>query len=52
MILSEVILTLSSYGWVIAKHTGITQRDGMGKEVGGGFGMEEHMYTCGWFMSM
>ena len=28
--------------------TGTTQRDGMGREVGGGFGM----YIHGWFMSM
>ena len=34
------------------KSTGKTQRDGMGREVGGGFGMGGHMYTHGWFMSM
>jgi len=32
--------------------TGITQRDGMGREVGGGTQDGEHMYTCGRFMSM
>ena len=35
-------------GWC----TGMTQRDGMGREVGGGFRMENHMYTHGGFMSM
>ena len=35
-------------GWC----TGMTQRDGMGKEVGGGFQDGEHMYTHGRFMSM
>ena len=24
-----------------------TQKDGMGREVGGGFGTGGHMYTCG-----
>ena len=32
------------------KHT--TQRDGMGREEGWGFGMGEHVYTCGGFMLM
>ena len=32
--------------------TGTTQRDGMGMEVEGGFGMGEHMYTHDWYMSM
>ena len=32
--------------------TGMTLRDGMGKEVGGGVQDWEHMYTRGWFMSM
>ena len=32
--------------------TGMTQRDGMGREMGGRFGMGEHMYTRDWFMSM
>ena len=27
-------------------------RDGMGREVGGGFGTWGHMYTRGWFMSV
>jgi len=36
-------------GWC----TGMTQRDGMGREVGGGLRMgREHMYTRGGFMSM
>jgi len=30
----------------------MTQRDGMGKEVGGGVQDGEHMYTHGGFMSM
>ena len=30
------------------QYTGTTLRDGMGREVGGGF----RMYTHGWFMSM
>ena len=34
-------------GWC----TGITQRDGMGREVEGGSGWD-HMYTYGCFMSM
>ena len=32
--------------------TGMTLRDGMGREVGGGLKDGEHMYTHGWFMSM
>ena len=32
--------------------TGMTLRDGMGREVGGGVQDGEHMYTHGWFMSM
>ena len=32
--------------------TGMTLREGMEREVGGGFRMGEHMYTRGWFMSM
>ena len=35
-------------GWC----TGMTQRDGMGREVGGGVQTGEHMYTRGGFMSM
>ena len=30
-------------GWC----TGMTQRDGMGREVGGGVQDGEHVYTCG-----
>ena len=32
--------------------TGMTQRDGMGKEVGGGVQDGKHMYTHGRFKSM
>ena len=35
-------------GWC----TGMTLRDGMGREREVGFRMGEHMYTHGWFMSM
>ena len=35
-------------GWC----TGMTLRDGMVRERGGGFRMGEHMYTHCWFMSM
>ena len=35
-------------GWC----TGMTQKDGMGREVGGGVQDGEHMYTHGGFMSM
>ena len=36
-------------GWC----TGMTLRDGMGREVGGREGQDgEHMYTHGWFMWM
>ena len=35
-------------GWC----TGMAQRDGMGKEVGGGVQDGEHMYTHGRFISM
>jgi len=35
-------------GWC----TGMTQRDGKGREVGGGFRMGKHMYTRGGFMLM
>ena len=35
-------------GW----YTGMTQRDGMGKDVGGGVQDGEHMYIHGRFMSM
>ena len=37
-----------AWGWC----TGMTQRDGTGKEVGGGVQDGEHMYTGGRFMSM
>ena len=35
-------------GWC----TGMTQRDGMGREVGGGVQDGEHVYTRGGFMLM
>ena len=35
-------------GWC----TGMTQMDGMGREVGGRIQDGEHVYTHGWFMSM
>jgi len=37
-----------AWGWC----TGMTQRDGMGKERGRGVQDWEHVYTCGRFMSM
>ena len=37
-----------AWGWC----TGMTHRDGMGREVGGGVQDGEHMYTHGGFMSM
>ena len=37
-----------TWGWC----TGMTQRDGMEREVGGGVQDGEHMYTHGGFMSM
>ena len=37
-----------AWGWC----TEMTQRDGMGKEVGGGVQDWEHMYTRGGFMLM
>jgi len=39
---------LDAWGWC----TGTTQREGMGREEGGGFRMGEHGYTCGGFISM
>ena len=40
-------LILDSWGWC----TGITQRDGTGRQEGGGFRMG-NLYTCGRFMLM
>ena len=37
-----------AWGWC----TGMTQRDGMGREVGGGAQDGEHVYTHGRFMLM
>ena len=42
------MLETSAQGWC----TGMTQRDGLGREVGGGVQDGEHMYTHGWLMSM
>ena len=41
-------MILNAWGWC----TGKTQRDGMGREEGGGFRMYTciHMYTCGGFI--
>ena len=39
---------LHAWGWC----TEMTQRDVMGREVGRGVHVWEHMYTCGGFMSM
>ena len=36
----------------LSQCTGTTQRDGVGREVVGGFGMGEHMYTRDWLTSM
>ena len=38
----------SAQGWC----TGMTQRDGVGREVGEQDGDGEHMHTCGGFMSV
>ena len=48
---------ISSPGWCMRQNaqswcTGMTQRDGMEREVGGVFRMGGHMYTHGWIMSM
>ena len=40
--------TQDAWGWC----TGMTQRDGMGREVGEGVQDGEHMYTHGGFMMM
>ena len=39
---------LDAWGWC----TGTTQRDGLGREEGGGRGVQDgdHMYTCGGFI--
>ena len=37
-----------AWGWC----TGMTQKYGMGRDVGGGVQDEDHMYTHGRFMSM
>ena len=34
------MMILDAWGWC----TGMTQRDGMGREVGGGSGLETHVY--------
>ena len=35
-----------------SQYTGMTQRDGMGREVGGRFGTGGRMYIRGWLMSI
>ena len=42
------VLVQDAWGWC----TGMTQRDDMGREMGGGVQGWELMYTCGGFMSM
>jgi len=39
-------MMLDAWGWC----TRTAQREGMGREEGGGFGMGKHMYTCGRFI--
>ena len=51
------MISLTSPGWIHETSvpgwcTGMTQRDGMGREVGGGFQHGEHMQIHAWFMSM
>jgi len=47
--MTEIIfLKVFDWGWC----TGTTQRDGTGREEGGGVRDGEHMYTCGGFMLM
>jgi len=41
-------MILDAWGWC----TGMTQRDGMGREVGAGVQDGEHVFTRGGFMSM
>ena len=41
-------MSQGAWGWC----TGMTQRDGMGRQVEGGFRMGEHMYNRDGFMSM
>ena len=41
-------MILDAWGWC----TGMTQRDGTGREEGGGLQDGEHVYTCGGFMLM
>ena len=41
-------MILDAWGWC----TGMTQRDGTGREVGGGVQDGGHMYTCVEFMLM
>jgi len=41
-------MILDAWGWC----TGTTQRDGMGREEGGGFRMGNTLYTCGGFISI
>ena len=41
-------MILDAWGW----YTGMTQRDGTGRDEGGGVLDGEHVYTCGGFMLM
>jgi len=41
-------MILDAWGWC----TGMTQKDGTGREERGGAQNGEHMYTCGGFMLM
>ena len=41
-------MILDAWGWC----TEMTQRDGTGREEGGGLQDGEHVYTCGGFMLM
>ena len=41
-------MILDAWGWC----NGTTQRDGMGREMGGGVQDGEHVHTCGGFMLM
>ena len=44
----KAMTNLDSMGW----YTGMTQRDGTGRDEGGGVQDGEHVYTCGGFMLM
>ena len=50
MLRNKFILEYLAWGWC----TGMTKREGMGREEGGGRRVQdgEHMYTCGGFVLM